>query len=431
MNCFVRLQYATVGATATAVIVALSLVTVPSERYDSVIARTEFAAVQLQAAVSTQIASLAGAAVTAAASAATPAAPQASATQAENDTLKIIATAAISLVVAPLWYLAFPVTLPLTLLGSAFGFGSLLAAFSIGTGGSVSLPGYHLVGALLGVPFFLVAPFAIANLLAQQLIGPSDAVVPAAARGLANQVEATNTGGPAIVADIPAAGTDVASDTGSVSAPNRRERGSVQRGRSVTQPATTTTAPAASATVVTNTETAAPTAKPPADRQSARGAAHRAERSTANAIGQRRLDLQRVPGRPTGRWCWPLPPGQASNTSVTRRDPAMGATVDYGRTNMTRLIAQASVEQHAQQRLQERHLLPVGEVLRAEQVVEPVQHRLEGNHLGVPLLPGAGGGHAVQPHRHTQADVGLATEIVPSTVMDSSLSCPYDVAADC
>jgi hypothetical protein len=37
----------------------------------------------------------------------------------------------------------------------------------------------------------------------------------------------------------------------------------------------------------------------------------------------------------------------------------------------------------------------------------------------------------VQPHRHTQADVGLATEIVPSTVMDSSLSCPYDVAADC
>lgn len=54
-----RAQCANFGAAATAAIVGLGLVTVPPDRYESFVARTEVAAVHLQAAVATQMSALA------------------------------------------------------------------------------------------------------------------------------------------------------------------------------------------------------------------------------------------------------------------------------------------------------------------------------------------------------------------------------------
>ena len=72
-----------------------------------------------------------------------------------------------------------------------------------------------------------------------------------------------------------------------------------------------------------------------------------------------------------------------------------------GGVDLRLLHERVVVEQRPQQGLEERHLLRLGEVLGAEQVVEAVEHLLEGDHLGIPLLTGAGGGHAGQsdPHR--------------------------------
>ena len=124
MTGFVRSQYVNVGATASAAILAFGLVTVPAERYDSVIARTESAAVQLQAVVATQVAALMNSAPNAGTVAADPSAsrgisaliPSAAATAAAStgsDTLASIGRALLNLVgalVAPVWWLAFPIT---------------------------------------------------------------------------------------------------------------------------------------------------------------------------------------------------------------------------------------------------------------------------------------------------------------------------------
>ena len=185
MTTFVRAH--NIGAVATASVLALGLVTASPERYEPVITRTEFAAIQLQAAVSTQVATLANAAATtttpsgaATASAVGSASPQASAT-AGTDAVTAIATAAIALAATPLWYLAFPVTLPLSVIGG-IAFFNFLNALPLGFGGGgqgdpITL---SLIGALLGLGAFAVGPPALAVGALSSLFSPSSVSAAAA-----------------------------------------------------------------------------------------------------------------------------------------------------------------------------------------------------------------------------------------------------------
>lgn len=187
MTRSVRLQYVNVGAAATATVVALGLVSLPPERHASAIARTEVAAVQLQAAVSTQIATLVHASAASTPSAAettAPANPQASATG-DTDALTAIATAAIAIAAAPLWYLAFPVTLPLSVIGGIallnFLDGLPLGFGGGGQGNPITL---SLIGALLGLGAFVVGPPALAISAVSSLFNapatPAAAALPSA-----------------------------------------------------------------------------------------------------------------------------------------------------------------------------------------------------------------------------------------------------------
>ena len=165
MNVFFRAQRAKVGALATAALVALGIVTAPLGPPASAITHTEVAAIQLQAAVSTHIATLVNASAASAPSAAemiAPVGPQASATGG-TDALTQIATAAIAIAAAPLWYLAFPVTLPLSVIGG-IAFLNFLNGLPLGFGGGgqgdpITL---SLIGALLGLGAFIVGPPALA-----------------------------------------------------------------------------------------------------------------------------------------------------------------------------------------------------------------------------------------------------------------------------
>lgn len=58
MTGFIRSQYANIGAAGTAAVMALTLVSVPPGHAGSLAARPEVAAVQLQAAVATEVAAL-------------------------------------------------------------------------------------------------------------------------------------------------------------------------------------------------------------------------------------------------------------------------------------------------------------------------------------------------------------------------------------
>lgn len=111
------------GAAAVAAALAVGLVTVPPERYESVIARTEIAAVQLHAAVTTQLAAVANAAPehvveqTVFAAGVLPVNAASASAAAENvlTTLGRTVLKALGVLVAPLWWLGFPITYPLYL----------------------------------------------------------------------------------------------------------------------------------------------------------------------------------------------------------------------------------------------------------------------------------------------------------------------------
>ena len=185
-------RYVNLGAAATASVVALGLLAAPPERYESSTLRTESAVVQLRAVASTQIIALAAAVKTLPASAsATPyeaaildsAPPQASATG-SNDALTAIATAAIALVAAPFWYLAFPVTLPLSVVGGlAFAqlANALPAGFGLGGRGDPLTLG--LLGAALGLGAFVVGPLGFAfGALSSLAAAPASSLLPAASQ---------------------------------------------------------------------------------------------------------------------------------------------------------------------------------------------------------------------------------------------------------
>ncbi len=253
MTGLFRSQYANVGALAAAAVVTLGVVTVPPERLASISARTEIAEVQLRAVVSTQAAALANMTATSippsasAASAVNPASPQASAIG-SNDTLTAIATAAIALVATPFWYLAFPITLPLSVIGG-IALGPLIAA--VGGAFGANLATFGLIGGLLGLGAFVVGPLGLAfGAISSLLAAPADPLLPAAAQRSANPASSATpneTESPTVTAQTPVADREMpepARET--VASPNRRERGSAQR-------ATATAPPAAVATDVADT----------------------------------------------------------------------------------------------------------------------------------------------------------------------------------
>ena len=187
MTGFVRSQYANIGATASAAIVAFGLVTVPPDRYDSVIARTEFAAVQLQAVVATEVAAIGNAAPRgaatsrlSAASIASPVSVQASAIS-PTDALTVLATAALGIIATPLWWLAFPVTLPISFI--------LAAQFAQTNTAVSSIFGAPLFTLLGGLYNFALGPLALAFTSLIPLLYP--APTPTAASGAAARLTPT------------------------------------------------------------------------------------------------------------------------------------------------------------------------------------------------------------------------------------------------
>jgi len=116
----VRRLSSSIAAAASAAVVTFGLVTVPPERYDSMIIRTEMAAVQLQTAVSTQVAAIMNTAVADASAASwttgtlTPSASAAAAAATSGgDFLASLGRSVLNIVgalLAPVWWAAFPIT---------------------------------------------------------------------------------------------------------------------------------------------------------------------------------------------------------------------------------------------------------------------------------------------------------------------------------
>lgn len=242
-------QHAKVGA-ATAAVVVLGAVTVPSDQHASPIIRTEVAAVQLQAAVSTQIALLVSASAASTPSAAATAAPadlQAAATIGTDligtDFLTTVATAAIAVVGAPLWYLAFPVTLPLSVIGGLAYF-NVADELPFGLGGQFDPIARSLIGAFVGLGAFFVGPPALAfGALASFVTAatPAAAVLPpaSAAVGPATAPDSSTVGAPADASG--------ASDTSAVASvsdalPTRLKRGAAQHATETAQTSVSETA---------------------------------------------------------------------------------------------------------------------------------------------------------------------------------------------
>lgn len=119
MTVSVRRLSSSIGTVASAAVVTFGLVTVPPERYDSMIIRTEMAAVQLQTAVSTQVAAIMNTAVADASTGSwttgglTPSAAAAAAATSGGDFLASLGRSFLNIVgalLAPVWWAAFPIT---------------------------------------------------------------------------------------------------------------------------------------------------------------------------------------------------------------------------------------------------------------------------------------------------------------------------------
>lgn len=265
MTGFVRNSHVIAGAFATSAVVAVGLVTMPPERSGFMLPRSQFAAVQLSAAVSTEVAAVVDSSPRIAVSEPSAAAAinlpakQAAAVTAQN-LLQTLAIGALAIVGAPVWWVAFPVTIPLSVIGAG-AFINLVAAFGRLDCGFCAAPsvGEQLVtGLTFGIPFGLLfyaaAPISLAISAISSLLSP--ATSPAAAaipvRAAAANPELAQT-----TAD-PVWGTAVVDATTN----SRRPKAAARSG--------------ARAEALVPTKAAAPTAKPAAARQSAHRAGHSA-----------------------------------------------------------------------------------------------------------------------------------------------------------
>lgn len=257
MNSSIRQRSTGAVAAAAASVVTLGLVSAPPQGYEPLITRTEFAAIQLQAAVSTQAAALAGATATppsaAAAADAVTDIPLPSLSFNGGSGLQAIATAALTLALTPLWYLAFPVTLPVAVIGGAIlvnGFNSIPFGNTTIFGalfGALGPIGASLVGAALGLGAFAVGPLAlIVGSLQSVFNNPLVSVVTQLPASSADSTPAADLSTTAAASQAQAIETETpTATTQPVGSPRKPARGALQRQTAIARPASAARATAA------------------------------------------------------------------------------------------------------------------------------------------------------------------------------------------
>lgn len=237
----------------------------PPERSGFMMPRSEVAAVQLSAAVSAEIAAVVDSSARSAVSAPSAAASidlpakQAAAVTPQN-LLQTLAIGALAIVGAPVWWVAFPVTIPLSVIGAgafinlAATFGRLDCGFCAAPSVGEQLATGLTFGIPLGLLFYVAAPISLAISAISSLLSPATsqtaAAIPVRAAA-ANPESAQTTAGPV-------GGTAVVDATTN----SRRPRAAAQS--------------SARAKALAPTKAAAATAKPAAARQSAHRAGHSA-----------------------------------------------------------------------------------------------------------------------------------------------------------
>jgi len=232
MAIFVPVRCVKFGAVAMAAMVACGLVTATPDRHGLPTIRNEAAHVQLQAvAVSTQVAALAntpGTSNSLVASAEGPAQTQASAVG-TTEAVTAIATAAIALAAIPLWYLAFPVTLPVSVIGGIALF-NLSSFWAVVTGAKYDPIAYSLIGAAMGLGFFAVGLPIIAVSAISSLFAVTDPYYPAAAQRSASTVTQNEASISVITDPMPEVDQgEPGSATEAVASSSKREQRATQR----------------------------------------------------------------------------------------------------------------------------------------------------------------------------------------------------------
>lgn len=168
----------TTTAAISGVALALGLVVAPPATHDSAMTRSGVATSLLETTVSIQLASLSQSIALSAGPASSVDHPStASATAAATtNPLQNVAVAALALAAAPVWYIGFPVTLPLSLL---LGVGVLqlvnLFPIGFGAGGQINPVTILLGGAVAGLAIFAGGPLAIALGSLSSLASPAAA----------------------------------------------------------------------------------------------------------------------------------------------------------------------------------------------------------------------------------------------------------------
>lgn len=171
-------RFNTATAAISGVGLALGLVVAPPAPHDSVVQRSGAAAPLLQTTASIQLASLTQSVVLPADTATgVDRHSTASATAAATaNPLQNLVIAGLALALAPVWYVGFPVTLPLSLL---LGAGTLqfinLLPRGFGAGGSINPVTILFGGALAGLGIFAAGPFAVVISAISSLTSPSSA----------------------------------------------------------------------------------------------------------------------------------------------------------------------------------------------------------------------------------------------------------------
>ncbi len=198
MMALVRARF----AAAAVAVVAAGLVAAPPQPGRSAATRVEVAAVQLQAAVATEVG-----AVIDVAGEIVPGADVPSASATGQQTLAALAGAVLAVALAPVWYVGFPVTLPLSVIGgiAMMQLVNYLPPF-LGAGGTLDLLQVVGIGAVVGAVFFVTGPIIVGATAISSLL------VPAAASGAASTITApeppTRAALPAEAAAVSAAEAD-------------------------------------------------------------------------------------------------------------------------------------------------------------------------------------------------------------------------------
>ncbi len=204
----VRHKFGSVAGLATAVAVALALVVNPPDQLRPGGLMPEIHAVQLQAVTASAVLNDAVAQVSAELEPVTsPAGPRSKASASATGSPNLFAAAvAIGLgaVLLPIWYLTFPVTLPLTILTIA-ALGGVCSGCYSGSSNGASNPLANIV--LPGIQYWLTAPIqGIFNLLSpgSSAAAATSVPAPAAAARLRRQVAGANgVGQPRSAGSVP------------------------------------------------------------------------------------------------------------------------------------------------------------------------------------------------------------------------------------